>query len=303
MRKLTIKGANIKENMYIVKITDGLGNQLFQYAFAKSLQIKYNKRVCLDTRYINREDETDNKAFVDFMAKCDKREYKLDKYCISLDKAVEKDLKKFSKTKKSIFWNYCNLLHILSNQVLYENNINSFNLWWYQNIYYIGCFFDKKYYEDNLEIIKSDLKLKKDVVIDKKLTNILKKEETIGVHVRRGDFLRVGRTVCNIGYYQKAYETIRQKVENPYVIIISDDIEWVKANIKFDAPMEFVSGKGYQDYEELFIYSCCKHNIIANSTFSYWGAVLNPNDKKIVVAPKHWRDRILFDDWIKIENS
>lgn len=290
--------------MFIVKITDGLGNQLFQYAFAKSLQIKYGKKVYLDTSDINREGELGDEAIKSFVGKCDKREYKLDKYCISLQEADENDIKKFSEIRKSNFFRYCELLKILKYQIICEKDISlkDLKIWRYQNVYFKGFYFDKKYYIDNLETIKNDLKLKNDVVLDKKLSKILKEKETIGIHVRRGDFLRVGRATCSAQYYKKAFEIISKEVKNPYVVVISDDIEWVRTNIKLDAQMEFVSGKGYQDFEELFIYSCCKHNIIANSTFSYWGAVLNPNEKKIVVAPKHWRDNVLFDDWVQVEN-
>jgi hypothetical protein len=117
--------------------------------------------------------------------------------------------------------------------------------------------------------------------------------------------------VCSENYYKKAIELIESKVENPNFFIFTDDTDWVKANIKINHPVTYISeinkAKPMADYQELILASKCKHNIIANSSFSWWGAWLNTNPDKIVIAPDKWfnNDSIKIDDiipptWTKV---
>ena len=107
--------------------------------------------------------------------------------------------------------------------------------------------------------------------------------------MRRSDYLLPGNIdqfgTLESTYYQPAIEYISKNVKNPHFFFFSDDIEWVKKNIKTAFPSVYLS---YSPHEDLFIMSLCKHNIIANSSFSWWGAWLNENPNKIVVAPKKW---------------
>ena len=97
-------------------------------------------------------------------------------------------------------------------------------------------------------------------------------------------------------------------IEKPVFFVFSDDIEWVKENLNITFPVVYLSGiKNIKSYEELVLMSKCKHNIIANSSFSWWGAWLNTNQKKIVIAPKRWFNDVKLDttdlipeNWIRI---
>jgi hypothetical protein len=120
------------------------------------------------------------------------------------------------------------------------------------------------------------------------------------VHIRRGDFLRVNRDISEKGYYKKALEYITDKVSNPTYLVFSDDIEWVKDNMHFEEKTIYVSDMGFRDYEELMIMKHCRHNIIANSTFSYWAGYLNNNPGKIVVCPKGWKTETIPEDWVRM---
>jgi len=114
---------------------------------------------------------------------------------------------------------------------------------------------------------------------------------------------------CSPLYYKKAMEIITEKYTDAVFCVFSDDIEWVKENIK--APnMIYVSGENTKYYEEIILMSLCKHHIIANSSFSWWGAWLNPNNDKIVISPTVWRANDIgnFKDiapasWIQIPNQ
>jgi len=140
----------------------------------------------------------------------------------------------------------------------------------------------------------------------------IKEKNSVSLHIRRGDYLTMQKAidtigVCPLDYYDKAIREITRKIKNPTFFIFSDDINWVKENLKTNSPTIFVSGGKLKDYEELILMSKCKHNIIANSSFSWWGAWLNNNPNKIVIAPKKWfkdtskntRD-LIPESWLKL---
>ena len=104
--------------------------------------------------------------------------------------------------------------------------------------------------------------------------------------------------VCSLDYYKISISKIASLLDNPHFYIFSDDIEWVRSNLFMEYPFTYVSNGVYKDYEELVLMSSCKHNIIANSTFSWWAAWLNKNQNKIVVAPSKW-----FNDKTYSENN
>ena len=89
-------------------------------------------------------------------------------------------------------------------------------------------------------------------------------------------------------------------MREPVFLIFSDDIAWIKENISCPGRRILVSEMGFRDYEEMMLMSLCRANIIANSTFSYWGAWLNQNKDKTVIAPRHWMPSILPTDWIQM---
>ena len=135
-------------------------------------------------------------------------------------------------------------------------------------------------------------------------------EQSIALHVRRGDFAVScidWNGLCNVAYYEKAIAEIQKKYPNIKLFIFSDDIEWARENLKFNHPMVFVSRPALNAVEELLLMSLCKHQIIANSTFSWWGAWLNQNSEKIVVTPSVWlvaanikTDDLLPPNWIRL---
>lgn len=137
-----------------------------------------------------------------------------------------------------------------------------------------------------------------------KLKELLEKRETVGVHIRRGDFLepryvRVMGGICDAKYYAKALKFITEKYTDLFFCFFSNDIEWVK-NTFHEQNAIYIEGKMFQEYHDwydLYLMSICKHNIISNSTFSWWGAWLNKNPDKTVIAPKKLRNRWEADDW------
>ena len=126
--------------------------------------------------------------------------------------------------------------------------------------------------------------------------------QAISVHVRRGDYVQNAQTnayhgTTSLDYYNKAAEHIMASVRQPVFYVFSDDSEWVKTNLNFDAPTEYMTHNGPgHSHEDMRLMSRCKHHIIANSTFSWWGAWLGTNPEKIIIAPKKWFNQAGLDD-------
>ena len=116
----------------------------------------------------------------------------------------------------------------------------------------------------------------------------------VSLHVRRGDYVSDPKTkailgVCSLDYYRAAIAHIAERIESPAFFVFSDDIAWAKANLEIPFPCEYVDhNQGQQSYNDMHLMSLCKHHIIANSSFSWWGAWLNPRKDKIVIAPENW---------------
>ncbi len=124
------------------------------------------------------------------------------------------------------------------------------------------------------------------------VTNHITDENSVSIHIRGGDYVRGKKSsfhgTCSPEYYIQAIAEIRQKVSDPHFFIFTDDIEWARSLITFPEPFTLVSDPSNPPHEELILMLVCKHNIIANSTFSWWAAWLNPNPNKVVIAPKKW---------------
>ena len=138
----------------------------------------------------------------------------------------------------------------------------------------------------------------------------IKKSESISIHVRRGDYLSNADIyyICDETYYLNSIKNICKKVNNPTLYIFSDEPNWFGNHVKTDYKTVYVShNKGSNSYEDIYLMSLCQHHIIANSSFSWWGAWLNPNPNKIVIAPKRWfkiksknTKDLIPEEWIQL---
>jgi len=254
----------------------GLGNQMFQYAFGYSLAHSLNVRVNFDDRYYKYND---------------KRVIGLSNFKLS----------KLSFGKFIIPLWFLNLFIFrpylgrvlglyLEKNISYDHNIFSENR--YQ--YYCGYFQCEKYFSDfRAELLKEFKPIMELNEANKGIESEIKKSVSISLHVRRGDYLtdtlanEVNGT-CNIGYYLKSIEMMQNYFPKCRFFIFSDEIDWVKDNIKIPGNPIFIDNNKITPVIDIYLMSLCDHNIIANSTFSWWGAWLNQNADKIVIAPKQW---------------
>ena len=274
--------------MIISKITGGLGNQMFQYAIAKSIAIKNSDKFQLD---------------ISFYYKQTLRKYELNLFNIEQNLAKQESF--FSKVKRK--------LGFVPKEYYIEKEVAVFDkgVFNYQDkIVLDGYWQNEKYFKDIRDEILKDFTLKQDISIEAKdYLEQIKDSNSISLHVRRGDYVQNSHTnkvhgICNLDYYKRAIDYINEKVQESMFYIFSDDIAWCKENFDFLENKIFIDDTR-SALEDLELMKKCKHNIIANSTFSWWGAWLNENKGKIVIAPKIWwstrpNTTIVSEKWIKI---
>jgi hypothetical protein len=271
--------------MIIVNLKGGLGNQMFQVALAYSLSKD------LKTEYL-----FDTSSFTfDHL-----RNFELNLFHLGYKIAKVGDVEKVKKSKffisdrikRKLFKieiPYFRQSIIIESTFLFDKNLFKIK----SNCYLDGYFQTEKYF----------LKYKKDLIAlfqikeepnayYSEIIDVIKNKECVSIHIRRGDYVVSSEAnsfhgLISLKYYKSAIDEIKSKIENPYFVIISDDIDWCKLEFSFLECLFVENGRG-NDYEDLRLMKYCKHNIIANSSFSWWGAWLNENPDKIVIAPKQW---------------
>lgn len=163
------------------------------------------------------------------------------------------------------------------------------------NSYFSGYWQSEKYFTMVVDQVRNDFKFLPELSLENRnLANRIRAGNSVSLHVRRGDYLQEKKNTaiyatCSPDYYKFSIELISNRVSKPSFFIFSDDIGWAKNNLNIKYPCEYVDHNcGRESYSDMRLMSMCKHHIIANSTFSWWGAWLNSVSEKIVVAPKKW---------------
>lgn len=163
------------------------------------------------------------------------------------------------------------------------------------NCYITGYWQSEKYFSDITEKIRKDFSFKLPLEYKNfELANKISQTNAVSLHVRRGDYISDIKNsatyeMCSLDYYKRSICNIAEKVDSPYFYIFSDDVAWARDNLKIEFMHQYIDhNRGTESYNDMRLMSLCKHHIIANSSFSWWGAWLNPSLEKIVIAPKHW---------------
>ena len=280
--------------MLIISCCGGLGNQMFQYAFYFKLKT-LNKKVKFDISYFD-------KNFIH--------------NGFELEELFNLQVKKAFKFE-SLFLKFLRKIGLKS-YVFFQNNpsdVIKFHPEFYMldNILLAGYWQSYKYFKDIEDEIRLAFifKIKLDEKNDKLLKSI-NKGISVSIHVRRGDYLKpenkIFQSICTAIYYKNAIKYIERYVNNPHYYIFSNDIKWCKQNLNLKNVTYVDWNIGKDSYKDMQLMSYCKHNIIANSSFSWWGAWLNNNPNKIVCVPEKWFDLpgcetkdICPDEWIRIQ--
>ena len=299
-----------------VYLTGRLGNQLFQYAFARHLQKEYGGKIICN--FYELEHRSEKAAWVPGKFNYEMSNYKLNDSILIEDiklpwfadfsnpiirivkKVIPRIYFNLMASKGYLLWqknSYINIPAIRNNEIIV-------NGWWQ----------DVRFFHDvEAELSNEIVPTTKPISENEYLYNIAERENSVCVSIRGGNYLvpKVKKKlfVCDKEYFYNAIELIKSKVRNAIFIVFSDDLEWVKSYIKLEEKFPeckfyYESGKDTVE-EKLRMMTKCKHFIISNSSFSWWAQYLAKNENKIVIAPDAWftngdKNGLYIDDWILI---
>lgn len=292
--------------MVIVRLSGGLGNQLFQYALGRVLSLHHGVPLKMDiTLY-----ETYKLHF-----------YSLAPFHTVQETATSEEVRKAKLTTYStlearvkkiteILKPYYKKSYLKEQSFAFDPNVLKAS----GNVYLDGYWQSEKYFKSFENKLREEFTIiPKQSGWDKKITNQIQKTNSVSLHVRRADYITNPVTyafhgVCTLEYYDKAIIYLAKKIKDMHIFIFSDDKKWARKALHFSYPATFVHHNGPdKNYEDLRLMSRCKHHIIANSTFSWWGAWLDNKPGKMVIAPNQWfansklnTSDLYPKDWIKM---
>ena len=298
-----MRSLNSYEDMILVELIGGMGNQMFQYAAAKSLALHHHVELKLVTNNTGKKipEGIQQRQF-------DLHHFHLpDPFATAAEINLLSSISLMEKIREKARPNHKRKIY---REPFFHYDVNFFDAG--PNVFLKGLWQSEKYFDKYKTDIRHTFRCKEDVIKSfKDVVEKMNQQHSVALHIRRGDYLaKVSLQVLGlvpIEYYKKSIALLSSKINDPVFYIFSDDIGWARENLKIDSAV-FVSGSITKHHiEDLYLMSRCKHNIIANSSFSWWGAWLNNNPNKIIIAPRKWFNKgpkdtqdLLPDEWIKI---
>jgi len=297
----------------IVQLMGGLGNQLFQYAVGRNIAKMNNFSLKLDLSWFRYHPR--------WFKYHPYRPYSLNHF------ATLKDIASLAEVAelRGLTWVHLKekILHKVyadrpySKQTMIRERTVDFDpeiLQISSGAYLSGYWQSEKYFKDIEDIIRKEFTVITPPDPENiKIANEIRETEGVCIHVRRGDYISDPKAnqnigVCSLDYYYRSIDYIMSRVEKPHFYIFSDDPDWTQQHIAIDAPTTYIhNNPSDKNYEDLRLMTYCKHFIIANSSFSWWGAWLSANQQKLVVAPAQWFNGIQYNDddrlpkeWIRL---
>jgi len=283
----------------------GLGNQMFQYAAGRRLAYFLATDLKLDISGFEK-DPLRNYALGVFniqehFAKCD------EVIALKTDKRW-----KFIRIAERVFPSFVipQPTYIKERQRHFDKRVLSLS----DNIYLDGYWQSEKYFLDISDIILKEFTVKSSQTDkNKELAKLITSCNAVSIHIRRADYVSSPSAnkilgTLDLNYYKRCVNQLNKILNKPHFFIFSDQPEWIRDNLKLPYPIRIIAHNGREKYyEDLRLMCQCRHHIIANSTFSWWGAWLNPRSDKIVFAPKYWcvdknfepKD-LIPDVWVRI---
>jgi hypothetical protein len=285
-----MRAESSSNRVVIAKVMGGLGNQLFIYAAAKRLSVINDASLKLDINSAYAEDGYD-------------RVYSLNHFRINAEYATSEEVYELDVgTRRNLRYHVNKILPFRYKYFIREDKLfdpRLLNLKIANKVYLDGYWQDENYFKDIESIIRKDFEIvSPHNHINIEMAKEMSESNAICLHARRLEY----EHLLSAEYYYRAIKYMSKRVPNPHLYCFSDDIEWIKNNIAINYPVTYIShNEESKDYENLWLMTQCKHYIIANSTFSWWGAWLNPDSSKIIIAPKDWGYRAAIPkDWINL---
>jgi len=275
--------------MKIVKVSGGLGNQMFQYAFARALEIRSGEDVYLDTSTYSYMPAHNG--------------FELDKvFAIKYREAREADVARLGTRPRSMAEKirrkyFTKRSHYIDRYFRYDPKVFKLQ----GDRYFEGYWQSEKYFAPLEESLRQEFEFVADP--GPKNQQILEETERthgpeisgrynlVSVHVRRGDSLGLASTrACTNAYYANAFALVRGHLTRPLFLIFSDDVSWCRKNLDLeDDEVIYVDwNRGADSWRDLWLMNKSGSHIIANSSFSWWGAWLDPDPDKLIIAPEQW---------------
>lgn len=300
--------------MKIVNIFGGLGNQMFQYAFAVVLQQKYpSEEVMVDTQLYKFPIVKTYKGNNFYH-----NGFEIQKVFpnANIPIATFKDVARFSYYIPNYIINRAlrKILPLRASEFVqssHEPYIYNADILDSGFSYFEGYWFSPQYFDSYKDQIREAFKFEpfesfENIEIAKKISS----QNSVSIHIRRGDYLNdpLYKDICSLDYYQRAIIEVKKKIASPSFYIFSNDLDWCRTNLKDsfgDNSVVFVShNKGAKSYLDMQLMSLARCNVLANSSFSWWGAYLNNRRDHFVIAPKIWvnipSDDVYCQDWIRV---
>ena len=291
--------------MIIVYLKGGLGNQMFQYAVGRHLAHINNTELKMDISAYNYDGPL---------------EYALGPFNVNTSFAGDEEIAKLKEITAGGFEKFVyGLFHKskMQSKSFVRYNKPDFNpsiLRHPDNVYIEGYYNSEKYFIQIEQIIRDEFSFKEAPSgKNKEVADMIAQSNAVSLHIRRGDYVadptkHTSHGFCGLEYYQRSIEKILGKVDDPTFFVFSDSADWCRENLKIGHNVVYVDHNNMDTcHEDMRLMSLCRHNIIANSTFSWWGAWLNGNPDKMVFAPKQWFARsdknpkdIIPESWIKL---
>lgn len=275
--------------LHIIQFAGGLGNQMFEYAFYLSLRER-----CPLAFY----------GFDTYAAEVEHYGYELDNI-FHIDSHRERNRHAFMcKLERHHYVQFTEVRE--ENAIVYTPDVYG-NIW-HPHVYK-GYWQSEKYFLPVMQDVRVAFRFREEKLSEKTKIfahQLQQSRDTISLHVRRGDYVSIGDTKTFGKEYYDAAVRIANAHGGGQIVVFSDDVQWVKANLHYENMLFVDWNIGVDSWQDMYLMSLCKHNIIANSSFSWWGAWLNSNPDKIVIAPKKWMtwepecSDIIPNTWIRL---
>ena len=295
--------------MIIVRLKGGLGNQLFQYALGRRLTYFNNTQLKLDISSY--------------------RTYKLHAYSlhplnIVENIATEDDLKALGVMEgrglRTVLSKALEKRKLIHNPLRIDERLMAFDpeiLKVSDNVYLDGYWASEKYFSEIADVLRAELTPRQRLdKVNEDMASEIADATSVSIHVRRADYVTNPDTnklfgTCSLKYYNKCITEISLKVRDPHFYVFSDDVQWTKKNLIIEHPVKYVDQNNKEnDFKDLYLMSKCKHHIIANSSFSWWGAWLGTSKDQIVFATSRWLSPgrtdvkdIIPERWLRVDSQ
>lgn len=305
-----------REDMVVVKIKGGLGNQMFQYAMARRFQVLYGiDRIGLDLTVIGKDRLRDfGLQHFELFDKVEVVEKKNNGVKLQEDLArrmVSYFIGGRQEGTAGKRENFLAAFFALFGVIQRDHSLvkDKMLLRLHKNIYMNGWFQEAEMLQPIRDILLEDFRWKPTDISDDPVCKQILSTNAVCIHIRRGDYINNPIfDVCEDSYFYKAVDYMREKIPDPVFYVFSDAVDELENIMHFSCPVVYVKGS-HQDYEDLYLMKNCCHFIMSNSTFSWWAQFLGQAENKVVVAPKRWcltEDMsigVYMKDWILMDVS